>query len=72
MNVVELLDELLMIANVEVAITLLPEMLSVSDQTPRHPCFSDFRASANVSRSGSLTRRWTFSGITNVSVDTKA
>jgi hypothetical protein len=35
MNVMELLHKLLMIANVEVVIAL-PEMVSGSDQTPRH------------------------------------
>jgi hypothetical protein len=36
MNVVELLYKLLKIANVEIVVALLPEMVSVSDQTPRH------------------------------------
>jgi hypothetical protein len=36
MNVVELLYELRMIANIEIVVALLPEMVSVSDQTPCH------------------------------------
>jgi hypothetical protein len=36
MDVVKLLYELLMIANVEIVVALLPEMVGVSDQTPRH------------------------------------
>jgi hypothetical protein len=37
MNVVELLDKLSVIANVEIVVALLPEMVGVSDQTP---CYS--------------------------------
>lgn len=39
MNVVELLYKLLMIANIEVVVALLPEMLGLSDQTPRYSLF---------------------------------
>jgi hypothetical protein len=34
MNVVELLSKLRMIANVEIVVALLPEMVGVSDQSP--------------------------------------
>ena len=36
MNVVELFHKLRMIANVEIVVALLPEMVGVSDQTPCH------------------------------------
>jgi hypothetical protein len=36
MNVMELLYKLRMIANVEIIIALLPEVIGFSDQTPRH------------------------------------
>ena len=36
MRVVELLYELVVIADVEIVVPFLPEMLHVSDQTPRH------------------------------------
>jgi hypothetical protein len=36
MNVMKLLYKLRMIANVEIVVALLPEMVGVSDQTPRH------------------------------------
>ena len=36
MNVVELLYKLRMIANVEIVVALLPEMVGVSDQSPCH------------------------------------
>jgi hypothetical protein len=36
MRVVKLIYELVMIANVEIVVAFLPEMLGVSDQTPRH------------------------------------
>jgi hypothetical protein len=35
-NIVELLHKLGVIANVEIVVALLPEMVGVSDQTPRH------------------------------------
>ncbi len=42
MNVVELLYKLRMIANVEIVVALLPEMVGVSDQTPRHSLLQRF------------------------------
>jgi hypothetical protein len=36
MYVVQFLYKLRMIANVEIVVTLLPEMFGVPDQTPRH------------------------------------
>jgi hypothetical protein len=39
MNVVQLFHELLIIANIEIVVSLLPEMLGVSDQTPSHSLF---------------------------------
>ena len=35
MNVMKLLYKLRLIANVEIVVALLPEMVAVSDQTPR-------------------------------------
>ncbi len=36
MNVVQFLYKLRMIANVEIVVALLPEMIGVADQTPCH------------------------------------
>jgi hypothetical protein len=42
MDVMELLQELLMIANVEIVVALLPEMIGVSNQTPRYALLQGF------------------------------
>jgi hypothetical protein len=42
MDVMELLHELLMIANVEIVVALLPEMIGVSNQTPRYALLQGF------------------------------
>src|ERR1700716_3782007 len=55
MNVTQLLDKLRVIANVEIVVPLLPEMLRIADQTPRY--FNDFSAPASVSFSGSLSSK---------------
>src|SRR5439155_20535496 len=39
MNVAQLFDELRMIPNIEIVISLLPEMLGIANQAPRHPLF---------------------------------
>jgi len=39
MNVVQFLYKLRMIANVEIVVALLPEMIGIADQTPCHSLF---------------------------------
>jgi len=56
MNVVQFLYKPRMIANVEIVVALLPEMIGVADQTPCHSLLLDPSTSLGILAAGSDAR----------------
>lgn len=71
MDVVELLYELLMIANFEIVVALLPEVVSVSDQTPRHSLLQRLEGVRQCGPFGLADKQMDMFRHHDVSVDTK-
>ena len=64
MDVFQLLCAFGATPDIEIVIPWLPEVFATSDEAPRDGLFHGFQSSSEYWRSGSVTRRWTCSGIT--------
>jgi hypothetical protein len=63
MNIAQLFDEFGVGEDVEVVVAALPELRTSALETLRRLVFNTFRVTAREWSLGSLTRRWTCSGI---------